>query len=85
MSSRNSLLAIIWKRGPLAISVGTLSASAIEWLEQQGLDVLVVASLDEAVYRIDNTVVSLLKGNAPWPDVVPLDGLSIRDLWWATV
>jgi len=82
----SAFMAIIWRRGPFAIALTELPAPVATWLEKSGLDVLRVPSFDTPSFRLERSAVPVVMGADQWPeDEVPLEGMSIRDLWWATV
>jgi hypothetical protein len=76
---------IIWRRGPLAITLSELPPAALSSIQDKGVELISVHSFDDPAFQLDAPAVPVLRGSAPWPEGVSLDAMSIQDLWWATV
>lgn len=73
------VIAFVCTRVPLALAKRSVPTHAL-----LGFDVVVVDSFDDQEYRVDRQVLEKLFGR-PLSRNIDWDGLSIEELWWATV
>jgi hypothetical protein len=82
----STLLAFVWRRGPLGIVLEETAAYLEVWFAEQGLDMVRVSSFTEPSYCLDESTATRIHPTHGWPtDEVPLEKMSILDLYWSTV